>query len=237
MDTNDREALIDRWTQTRRMSREEAEAVVDRIPERNALVVRFIPLCWQIASRMYKRPDIRRIGTMDDVFQEACLALIRAAERFDPSRGVKEITFLHRSVSLKLKTVARDHGIIRVASHVQDNRKRDADDERWEELVSKATKAMNIQQFDLDLYGHEVDPTECYDPDPFLFEDVENTLRFLDRESKWAVAGFFGLTPMGKLTLDELAGEKGLSRERVRQLKDRGVKRLRKRLGAMAGAA
>ena len=49
---------------------------------REVLVERFLPLARQLARR-YQRPE----EPFDDLFQVACLGLVNAIDRFDPSRG------------------------------------------------------------------------------------------------------------------------------------------------------
>ena len=50
--------------------------------DREMLVERFLPLARQLARR-YQRPE----EPFDDLFQVACLGLVKAIDRFDPGRG------------------------------------------------------------------------------------------------------------------------------------------------------
>jgi RNA polymerase sigma-70 factor (ECF subfamily) len=58
-------------------------------PERNALACANLRLAYDLAWRLARgRPAlVRRLGGVDDVIQTACLALVRAAELWDPARG------------------------------------------------------------------------------------------------------------------------------------------------------
>lgn len=61
-------------------------------------------------ARILARRFANRGEPYDDLFQVACLALIKAVERFDPGRGVEFSTFATRTVIGELKHHFRDKG-------------------------------------------------------------------------------------------------------------------------------
>jgi len=66
------------------------------LAERNQLVTENLPLAKHVASRHWKtRHNASGLHALDDLIQECNLALIRAAEAFDPTRGVKFITLAY----------------------------------------------------------------------------------------------------------------------------------------------
>jgi len=73
------------------------------------LVLSHIDLAHAIAHRYRYRSD-----DPDDLEQVACLALIRAASRFDPHRGTTFATFARSSIIGELKHYFRDNWPVRV---------------------------------------------------------------------------------------------------------------------------
>jgi RNA polymerase primary sigma factor len=63
--------------------------------------------------------------------------------------------------------------------------------------------------------------------DKFLSEEIENALRTLPPRDAKVLRLYFGLDGGREHTLEEIGGMLGVTRERVRQLRDRALKRLR----------
>ncbi len=74
-------------------------------PERDELVTSHLGLAHQLARRFANRGE-----THDDLVQVASLALVKAAERFDPERGIMFSTFAAASIIGELKRHFRDRG-------------------------------------------------------------------------------------------------------------------------------
>jgi RNA polymerase sigma-B factor len=72
---------------------------------RDQLVTTHLGLAHQLARRFTNRGEAH-----DDLVQVASLALVRAAERFEPERGVKFSTFAAASIIGELKRHFRDRG-------------------------------------------------------------------------------------------------------------------------------
>lgn len=75
----------------------------DRV-DRDTIIERFLPLARQIAGR-YQRPE----EPFDDVFQVACFGLVKAVDRFDPSRGIAFSSYAVPTIHGELKRHFRDH--------------------------------------------------------------------------------------------------------------------------------
>ncbi|MFI5234710.1 MAG: RNA polymerase sigma factor RpoD/SigA [Gemmatimonadales bacterium] len=69
--------------------------------------------------------------------------------------------------------------------------------------------------------------TEAEVMDRFLVEEVESALRSLQPRDAKVLRLYFGLDGGREHTLEEIGGMLGVTRERVRQLRDRALKRLR----------
>jgi RNA polymerase sigma-B factor len=71
--------------------------------DREVLVERFLPLARQLARR-YQRPD----EPFDDLFQVACLGLVKAIDRFDLSRDVAFSSYAVPTILGEIKRYFRD---------------------------------------------------------------------------------------------------------------------------------
>jgi RNA polymerase sigma-B factor len=72
---------------------------------REHLVLGHMPLAMQLAKRFGPRGT----QSQDDVNQVACLALLKAVERFDPVRGIRFSSFATTTILGELKRNLRDH--------------------------------------------------------------------------------------------------------------------------------
>lgn len=69
---------------------------------RNALVVQYMPLAHKLARRYAPYDETQR----QDLFQEACIAIMAAAETFDPAFGVPFVLHAHRRIRAELGRAA-----------------------------------------------------------------------------------------------------------------------------------
>ena len=79
--------------------------------DRDEMVRRFMPLARQLAAR-YAGGD----EPYDDLLQVACLALVRAIDRFDPDRGVAFSSYAVPTIRGEIKRHYRDDNLGRCAS-------------------------------------------------------------------------------------------------------------------------
>lgn len=83
---------------------------------RDALIVAHLGLAKHLARRFVARGQ-----TQDDLIQAACLALVKAADRYDPSRGVEFSAYAARVIVGELKHHFRDTGwAVRAPRQVQE---------------------------------------------------------------------------------------------------------------------
>jgi RNA polymerase sigma factor (sigma-70 family) len=78
---------------------------------RNALVTANLGLAYAVVDRLGIR---RRTAAYDDAVQAASLALVEAADRFDPSRGVTFATFCWQAVSGAAKDSLSAEAVVHV---------------------------------------------------------------------------------------------------------------------------
>lgn len=72
--------------------------------DRDAIVERFMPLARRLAGRYNRRPD-----SLDDLTQVAALALVKAVDRFDASRGIAFSSYAVPTIVGEIKRHFRDH--------------------------------------------------------------------------------------------------------------------------------
>jgi RNA polymerase sigma-B factor len=93
MDTLNGTELFRRW-------REAAD-----VQARDELVMRHLPLARKLAGRYSRTQE-----PFDDLYQVACLGLVKAIDRFDPARGVTFASFAVPTILGELKRHFRDKG-------------------------------------------------------------------------------------------------------------------------------
>ena len=196
-----------------------------------------------------------------DLINEGNMGLIKAAERFDETRGFKFISYAvwwirqsilqaiaeqSRIVRLPLNQVGSVAKVNRVLSKFeQENERRPSVDEISERIdlpedkIDDALRAQNKHiSMDAPIYegedGNMLD-TMVNDDSPMadyqllkesLKEEIHSALNGLSDREKSVIEAFYGIG-MPEITLDEIGSKYGLTRERVRQIKEKAIRRLR----------
>ena len=201
---------------------------------------------------------------LTDLINEGNLGLIKAAERFDESRGFKFISYavwwIRQSV---LQALAEHSRIVRLPlNRVGTISKINKASERLEQEFERSPRADEIaHQLDMRITEindaqriarrhHSLDTpfsddeknslldvisdTNIDDPDKELHmgsleKEVRDSLDTLKEREKDVIKMYFGIDREYALTLNEIGEEFGLTRERVRQIKEKAIRRLRHR--------
>ena len=201
---------------------------------------------------------------LTDLINEGNLGLIKAAERFDQSRGFKFISYavwwIRQSV---LQALAEHSRIVRLPlNRVGTISKINKASERLEQEFERAPRADEIaHQLDMRITEindaqriarrhHSLDTpfsddeknslldvisdSNVDDPDKELHmssleREVRDSLDTLKEREKDVIKMYFGIDREYALTLNEIGEEFGLTRERVRQIKEKAIRRLRHR--------
>jgi len=200
--------------------------------------------------------------SLADLINEGNIGLIKAAKRFDETRGFKFISYAvwwirqailqalaeqSRIVRLPLNRVGTLHKIGKISSSLQQEFGREpspAEIAKELELstleVSDTLKISNTHlSLDapfstsednslMDVLEDELQPA----PDEALLDEslrveIERVLRTLSGREAQVISLYFGLTQEKPLTLEEIGARFGLTRERVRQIKEKAIRRLR----------
>jgi len=201
---------------------------------------------------------------LTDLINEGNLGLIKAAERFDETRGFKFISYavwwIRQSV---LQALAEHSRIVRLPlNRVGTISKINKASERLEQEFERAPRADEIaHQLEMRITEindaqriarrhHSLDTpfsddeknslldvisdSNVDEPDKELHmssleREVRDSLDTLKEREKDVIKMYFGIDREYALTLNEIGEEFGLTRERVRQIKEKAIRRLRHR--------
>lgn len=200
--------------------------------------------------------------SLPDLINEGNLGLIKAAEKFDETRGFKFISYavwwIRQSI---LQALAEQSRIVRlplnqvgniskiqkaVTRFEQENERKPSSEELAYELdlsEDKVIETMKINGRQLSVDAPFVDGEDnslldvlVNDDAPIadrdlinesLSTEIERALSTLTEREAEIIKMFFGIGGMPEMTLEEIGVNFGLTRERVRQIKEKAIRRLR----------
>ena len=199
--------------------------------------------------------------SLPDLINEGNLGLIKAAEKFDETRGFKFISYAvwwirqsilqaiaeqSRIVRLPLNQVGSVNRINRILNKFeQENERRPSVDEIAdkvdlpEDKIVDAMKAPS-KHISVDAPFIEGEDNSLLDVLPnadspmadnelvmeSLRAEISNALNVLNERERNIIEAFFGIN-QPEMTLEEIGDKYGLTRERVRQIKEKAIRRLR----------
>lgn len=200
--------------------------------------------------------------TLGDLINEGNLGLIKAAKRFDETRGFKFISYAvwwirqsimqalaeqSRIVRLPLNRVGSLNKISKTFSDLEQKFQREPSSDELAEVLQitteEVTDTMKIsgrhvsmdapfvngeENSLLDVLANESEET----PDSGLMIDslrreVQRALSTLTQREADVISYYFGLNGENAMTLEEIGEKYSLTRERVRQIKEKATRRLR----------
>ena len=199
--------------------------------------------------------------SLPDLINEGNLGLIKAAEKFDETRGFKFISYAvwwirqsilqaiaeHKSIlRLPLNQVGSVNKINRLLNKFeQEHERRPSIDEIAEKIdlpQDKIEDAMKVNFRHVSVDAPFVDGEEnslldvlINDDSPMadnmlvmesLREEINRALQRLNERERNIIEAFFGIN-QPEMTLEEIGDKYGLTRERVRQIKEKAIRRLR----------
>ena len=199
--------------------------------------------------------------SLPDLINEGNLGLIKAAERFDETRGFKFISYAvwwirqsilqaiaeqSRIVRLPLNQVSSVNKISQVLSRFeQENERRPSVDEISEQVdlpLEKIDEALNINGKHVSMDAPFADGEDnslldvlVNDNSPSadkqlvlesLRQEIQKALSCLNERERMIIEAYFGIE-QPEMTLEEIGTKYGLTRERVRQIKEKAIRRLR----------
>ena len=200
--------------------------------------------------------------SLADLINEGNLGLLKAAERFDETRGFKFISYavwwIRQSI---LQAISEQSRIVRLPQNQvgsmskinrvlnkfeQENERRpsieelsehtDLPEEKIDEALSANTRhisvdapfADNDDNSLLDVLVNEDAPSvDSTLEEESLKTEIRQALKILNDRERKVIEAFFGINNGHEMTLEEIGVKYGLTRERVRQIKEKAIKRLR----------
>ena len=200
--------------------------------------------------------------SLPDLINEGNLGLIKAAQRFDETRGFKFISYAvwwirqsilqalaeqSRIVRLPLNQVGSLNKINKAFSRLEQEFERAPTADELAEAVDlpeeKINDSMKIagrhvsmdapfvngeENTLLDVLSNDDSPNADQDLlEESLKNEIERSLATLDDREREIIRLFYGIGMNHGLTLEEIGNKFDLTRERVRQVKAKGIKRLK----------
>lgn len=203
--------------------------------------------------------------TLTDLISEGNLGLFKAAQRFDPSKGFKFISYAvwwirqsimqaiseqSRMVRLPLNRISMIKKIVKTNNLLEQGFERSIN-------IKELAKELNMDEseilYALEISGNTVSldaevfegnenknnlldflPNDLqYGPDTVLMNDsLKNELRkaltALTEKEAVIIQYYFGIDRENSLTLEEIGEILGLTRERIRQIKEKALRKLRR---------
>ncbi|RZK48931.1 MAG: RNA polymerase sigma factor RpoD/SigA [Pedobacter sp.] len=233
-----------------RKIREGDQAALERLTKTN---LRFVVS----VAKQYQNQGL----TLGDLINEGNLGLIKAAKRFDETKGFKFISYAvwwirqsilqaiaeqSRIVRLPLNQVGSLSKISKAFSKLEQEYEREPSPEELADILETTvdkisdTLSNSGRHVSMDapfVQGEEntlLDVLENHEPNTdsnlineSLSEEIKRSLSTLTEREREIIILFFGLSTNHPLSLEEIGEKFSLTRERVRQIKDKALQRLR----------
>jgi RNA polymerase primary sigma factor len=201
--------------------------------------------------------------SLPDLINEGNLGLIKAAQRFDETRGFKFISYAvwwirqsilqalaeqSRIVRLPLNKVGLTNKIQKAFSQLEQEFEREPSPEELAELLEletdevSATLGIAARHVSMDtplsegedntlidvLENHNAERAETnIEHKESLKQEIERSMKMLTERQKEVICYFFGLGVDHPMSLEDIGDKFNLTRERVRQIKDKAITKLR----------
>jgi RNA polymerase primary sigma factor len=199
--------------------------------------------------------------TLTDLIDEGNIGLIKAAQKFDETRGFKFISYAvwwirqsilqaiaeqSRIVRLPLNQVGSVNKINKVLSKFEQEHERrpsveeiseslDLPEEKVDEALSVNSRHVSVDAPFVDGEDNSLLDVLVNDDAPMadrtllvesLKSEINKALKTLNDRERGVVEAFYGIN-QPEMTLEEIGSKFGLTRERVRQIKEKAIRRLR----------
>ncbi|MBL0745726.1 sigma-70 family RNA polymerase sigma factor [Chryseolinea lacunae] len=200
--------------------------------------------------------------TLGDLINEGNFGLVKAAMRFDETRGFKFISYAvwwirqsimqalaeqSRVVRIPLNRVGALNKVNKTSSELEQKLEREPSPEELSEVMEitpdeiRDTLSMGSRHVSINapfVTGEEnsllevLQDTSEGTPDSVLIDDslrleIQRSLCTLTQRESDVVSLYFGLNGGPTMTLEEIGEKFSLTRERARQIKEKGIRRLR----------
>lgn len=230
--------------------REGDQAALERLTKTN---LRFVVS----VAKQYQNQGL----TLGDLINEGNLGLIKAAKRFDETKGFKFISYAvwwirqsilqaiaeqSRIVRLPLNQVGSLSKISKAFSKLEQEYEREPSPEELADILETTVEKISDTLSNsgrhvsmdapfvtgeentlLDVLDNHEAKTDSNLINESLAEEIRRSLSSLTEREREIVVLFFGLGSNSPFSLEEIGEKFNLTRERVRQIKDKALQRLR----------
>ena len=185
------------------------ERALNRLIEAN---LRFVV----VIARQYQGQGL----AMEDLVSEGNMGLMKAARKYDASKGLRFVIYAVVFIRQQIEKALKKEGAEQRVESTRDGQTRSVD----APLGSKANVSLlsvlvnaDSPQADQRVYNANLE------------DAVERTLLTLNERETAVVNAYFGIGEE-RLTMAEIGERMNLKRERVRQIRDRAVRRMKKNM-------
>lgn len=165
----------------------------------------------------------------DDLISEGNIGMMYAAQRFDGKKGVRFVVFAAPYIRKAMEEAIKEQSTLYKLPKNEKN--------KYEKIRSRA---LSIDQpvpvgsnnnFTLQhiLENENAKQTDDLLNQDILSNEIQKGLDVLDEREKRIITYIYGLTG-SHYTMAEIAEEMGLKRERVRQIRDKALRKLHKKM-------
>ena len=238
-------------------------ALTDKIKEGSKASKKLVNSNLRFVVSVAKQYQNRGVDLLD-LINEGNLGLVKAAERFDHTRGFKFISYAvwwvrqsivqaiaesGRQIRVPLNKVAMHNKYLNTYSKIeQENGRPPVNDEVYERMEISQRDANDILfmtnrvvSYDAKINNDEDAPVlleslkyanDFNNEDDFIdttsrTTDINRTLQTLSENERFVIEIFYGLNGKSCISLPEIADKMDLSQERVRQIKERAIRKMR----------
>lgn len=184
-----------------------------------------------------------------DLIAEGNYGLIKAADRFDPTRGFRFISYAvwwikqsiiqslneqSRTVRLPVNITNQISKIKKEMTKFEQENERTATNNDFDISVLNQPSCKSLNE-KINENGDEIldiIPDKSYGNDDgenseeILKNEIENTMGILNERERSIIQMYFGLDGQ-PMTLEQIGDEYGLTKERIRQIKEKALRRLK----------
>ncbi len=218
------------------------------------IIKAYLKLVVNIAKNLHRNmPNISIL----DLISEGNIGLIKAVDKYDLNKGIRFSTYASWWIKQRIKRAISSNSIIKIPSHIDDllrcffkmlnhnkslslNDKIDAANKvgvdlgKIEDFIEKGKNLYSLNYSDSDNACLEeliknskvVDPIKSYERRE-LFENLFKWLNILTEKEKKIIIMRFGLVDEAPMTLEEIGKTMNLTRERIRQIEENALSKLR----------
>lgn len=164
---------------------------------------------------------------IDDLVSEGNIAMIDAAGKFDPSRGKRFVSYAAPFIRHAMEhAIEQQAGLYRVprSEATRDTKKRKMPVSVDQPIPIGSTTGFNLLSV---LVNNNVKQADLSLEDEETMQHLKRVLDVLDDREREVVTRFYGLGS-ASFTMAEIGEAMGLKRERVRQIRDKAVRKMKK---------